>query len=240
MLGSPTWSCAGRRGWAVMLTLSYLITRSAGSIRWASRWHRQVTGWGQGQTPRWVGGRASVPLRSRSWDYRARRLVLTAPGPKGGLPGPGEGESLQALSPVALSSLGTGRDRPARTPRGLSASLLQLRKSRPRERSVLGSQGRAGNLGLAAPSPAAWPQGWPRCSCLEVPRPVSPPGSGLSWSGRQACGASTVVLLVAQGSWETWPWLRNVRGLPQTDEGAAEVENSRARWGPARCPGPGS
>ncbi|XP_059991658.1 serine/threonine-protein kinase LMTK1 isoform X1 [Lagenorhynchus albirostris] len=41
VLGSPTWSCAGRRGWAVMLTLSYLITRSAGSIRWASRWHRQ-------------------------------------------------------------------------------------------------------------------------------------------------------------------------------------------------------
>lgn len=63
-----------------------------------------------------MGGRASVPLRSRSWDYRVRGLVLTAPGPKGGLPGPGEGESLQALSPVALSSLGTGQDRPAGTP----------------------------------------------------------------------------------------------------------------------------
>ncbi|XP_057569848.1 serine/threonine-protein kinase LMTK1 [Hippopotamus amphibius kiboko] len=41
VLGSPAWSRAGGRGWAAMLTLSYLIARSAGSVWRASRWHRQ-------------------------------------------------------------------------------------------------------------------------------------------------------------------------------------------------------
>ena len=225
-----------------MLTLSYLITRSAGSIRWASRWHRQVTGWGQGQTPRWVGGWASVPLQSRSWDYRARGLVLTAPGPKCSLPGPGEGESLQALSPVALSSLGTGWDRPAGTPqRALSLPVAAedieaRRKEGPR---------------VTAPGREPRPRGSQSSRLATGAAPLqllaSPSTLGLcfpTWQRsvlvRQAHGASTVVLLVAQGSWETWSWLRNVRWLPQTDEGAAEVQNSRARWGPARCPGPGS
>lgn len=58
--GAPTWDPAGGRGWAAMLTLSYLIARCAGASRWASRWPLQVTGWGQ--TPVGVGGHR-CPLR---------------------------------------------------------------------------------------------------------------------------------------------------------------------------------
>lgn len=60
-----------------MLTLSYLIARSAGSVPRASGWHRQVTGWGRADPKAGLAFRLGV--------------VLTVPGPKGGLLGPAEG-----------------------------------------------------------------------------------------------------------------------------------------------------
>lgn len=117
-LGSPTWSCTGGRGWATMLTLSYLIARCAGSIWRASRWQRQVTSWGWGQAPRGGGGHL-CPLQSHVWDYRARRVVLMAPEWS-----PGEGESLVDPSPEAPLSQGAVQDRSAGTPQRAPSLLL--------------------------------------------------------------------------------------------------------------------
>lgn len=216
-LGSPTWSCTGGRGWATMLTLSYLIARCAGSIRWASRWQRQVTswGWGWGQAPG-GGGRHLCPLQSPTWDYRARRVVLMAPGWS-----PGEGESLVDLVPSGSIVSGCSPGQVRRdTPEGSQPP--------PRSRGNRGPE-KAGALGLST-------GGGTQASWLPGRLPVHGGGptaalgkscdpwllfSAWQWSVqvRQACGAGTGVLLLAQGSWGTWPWLRNVRGLPQTEAG---------------------
>lgn len=123
---------------------------------------------GLGSGP-WGWGWASVPLQSPIWDYRARRVVLTAPGWS-----PGEGESLVDLVPSGsvISGCSPGQVR-RDTPRGLLASSLQPRKSSPKESKVLGSEHWGRNPGLLAPRPAACSQGQPYCSSGEVLQPLA-------------------------------------------------------------------
>lgn len=133
--GGQCWAPRLERGWGkglgAMLTLSYLITRCAGRIQRASRWHRQVMGWGQGQALMGVDGHL-CPLQGHSWAHRAER-GSQAPGPLAGHAGPGEGASLQ--SPVAVSSLGTKRDWPVGTCFHLTAEKIQAQGGPPGSQS---------------------------------------------------------------------------------------------------------
>lgn len=169
---------------------------------------------GLGSGP-WGWGWASVPLQSPIWDYRARRVVLTAPGWS-----PGEGELVDLVpSGSIVSGCSPGqvhRDNPQRAP----SLLLAAEEVEPKESKVLGSEHweepRPSWLPGRLPVHRGGPTAAPGKSCNLL---ASVSCLAVVSLGQIACGAGTGVLLLARGSWGTWLWLRNVRGLPQTEVG---------------------
>lgn len=129
-LGTPV-ELAGSRGREAMLTLSYVIACSAGTIRRAARRHRQV----------WAGGWGQV-----CWGVDG--AVVGTPGPPGRAHGPWEGEASQGMLPAVprLCPLWVG------TRTGVACSGLWGRRRVPG-----GTKGQRKNLGPLAPGPATCP-----------------------------------------------------------------------------------
>lgn len=111
--GLPHLELCWARGWAAMLTVSYLIARAAGVIWGVSRWPCQVMGWA--------------------------RVVLPAPGPKDISRVLGRGNAAgtsPSSAPWGLSSLGTNQDRPVATPPESSSLSPEAERFRAPRRAV--------------------------------------------------------------------------------------------------------